>query len=423
MKINLVCIEKHINFTGAGHMNILNNFFNIAYTAAADTFIAVGSFVGITLLLFGYINFKSEGKLIRAIEEKKKLQVVIGALLGLTPGCGGAIMVMPLYLLGKVTFGTVVATLIATMGDAAFVLLVHSPKLYLIVSLISFIVAIITGYIIDYFNVGANIIQKVKNKTELKKLHKEFEDEPTEFELDEKNKNLAFMHIGHEEGDIIDMALHHDHSIDGTLHRFRHNIGYKIFWMFIIPGFILGVMDLMQIDLDNAFAIKNLSSIGAAGTFFSIIYTIISKKILKDDNHAETESKLHSLKETFVHNAEETAFVISWVFAAFLLYEVGLEIAGGEEVLINFMSRSGFLVVIIAILIGLIPGCGPQIVLATLYISGVIPFSALIANAICNDGDALFPLLAINKKSAIWVTIYNLIPASIVGIGFYLAGF
>lgn len=404
-------------------MDILNNFFDIAYNAAADTFIAVGSFVGITLLLFGYINYKTEGKLLKTIEERKNLQVVIGAFLGLTPGCGGAIMIMPLYLLGKVSFGTVVTTLIATMGDAAFVIIVHSPKLFLIVSVISFIVAVVTGSLIDYFNIGTNLVEKVKSKEELKRLHKEFEDEPTEFELDAEQTNLAFMHIGHEEGDIIDIALHHKHSVEGNLHRFRHTLGYKIFWMLIIPGFILGVMDLMQVDLDNGFAVKNLSFIGAGGTFFSVIYTIISKKIIKDDNYAETESKLNSLKETLVHSAEETAFVISWVFMAFLFYEVGLELMGGEKVLIAFMSKRGFLVVLIALLIGLIPGCGPQIMLTTLYVTGAIPFSALIANAICNDGDALFPLLAINKRSAMWVTIYTLVPATVVGGILYLTGY
>ncbi len=404
-------------------MRILEIFFNIAYTAAADTFIAVGSFVGITLLLFGYINYRSEGKLIRAIEERKKLQVIIGAFLGLTPGCGGAIMVMPLYLLGKVSFGTVVATLIATMGDAAFVILVYSPKLFIKVSLVSFIVAVTTGYLMDYFKIGENLVERVRSREELRNLHKAFEDEPMEFELDAENGSMAFMHIGHEEGDIVDMALHHEHSVQGNLHRFRHNTGYKLFWMLIVPGFILGVMDLMQVDLDSGLPIKNLTLIGAVGTFFSIIYTIISKKVIKDDNHAETESKMHSLKETLVHNAEETAFVISWVFLAFLLYEVGLELMGGEEVLVAFMSRSGFLVVLIAVLVGLIPGCGPQVLLATLYVTGVIPFSALIANAICNDGDALFPLLAINRRSAVWVSVYNLIPALIVGGGFYLFGY
>ncbi|MFK4784834.1 putative manganese transporter [Fusobacterium sp. MFO224] len=386
-------------------MSLLNNFFEILYGAAANTFIAVGSFVGITLLLFGYINYRTEGQLVKTIEERKKLQVVFGALLGLTPGCGGAIMVMPLYLLGKVSFGAVVATLIATMGDAAFVIIVHSPKVFLYISVISFIIAVVTGYFIDFFNIGINLVEKISSKEELKRLNKAFEDEPTDIELNAKKANK------------------HKYSMEGIFYIFRHNQGYKLFWILAVLGFILGIMDLMQIDLDNAFPIKNLRFIGALGTFFSVIYTIISKKIIKDDNIGETESKLESLKETLVHNAGETAFVISWIFMAFLFYEISIELLGGEKVLIDFMNKSGFIVVMVAVLIGLIPGCGPQIVLATLYVAGAIPFSALIANAICNDGDALFPLLAINKKSAMWATLYSLIPAVAAGGIFYLLGY
>lgn len=41
---------------------------------------------------------------------------LVGALLGVTPGCAGALLVMPLYAGGVVPFGAVVAALVATMG-------------------------------------------------------------------------------------------------------------------------------------------------------------------------------------------------------------------------------------------------------------------------------------------------------------------
>ena len=47
---------------------------------------------------------------------------------------------------------------------------------------------------------------------------------------------------------------------------------------------------------------------------------------------------------------------------------------------------------LIAILFGFLPGCGPQIVVATFYLNGYIPLSAELGNAISNDGDALFPV-------------------------------
>jgi hypothetical protein len=49
------------------------------------------------------------------------------------------------------------------------------------------------------------------------------------------------------------------------------------------------------------------------------------------------------------------------------------------------------------------------------------PFSALTANAISQDGDALFPLIAIDKKAAVIASIYTTIPALVVGIALHLA--
>ena len=68
---------------------------------------------------------------------------------------------------------------------------------------------------------------------------------------------------------------------------------------------------------------------------------------------------------------------------------------------------------------GFIPGCGPQVLEATLYVNGVIPFAALIGNAISNDGDALFPAIALNPRAAVVATGYSTIPALIVAYGFY----
>lgn len=394
---------------------------NMIYDTASSAFIQVGTFVAVTLFIFGFVNYKFNGKLIDQLEKSKKIQVIVGSILGLTPGCGGAITIVPLYLLGKVSFGTLVATFIATMGDASFILMTQAPLIYIYVLILSFVVAIVFGYTIDYFGIGKRLT--IAHEEKIEKEHKKYEEVPTEFEMNEDNSEIPFHHIGHHEGDFIDMALHHEHMHKGFLHHFRHSVGYRLFWTFALFAFPLGIMNLMMIDIDHSLPIKNLSIIGFLGTLVSIIYTIISKKFIADDNHAETESKMNSLKETIIHNAEETAFVVTWVFIAMLIYEISLNIIGGEIVLENFMKGNGYIAVLIAIIVGLIPGCGPQIILATLFIQGTIPFSTLMANAVCNDGDALFPLIAIDKKSAFEVTVYNLIPALLVGTLLYLLGF
>ena len=49
---------------------------------------------------------------------------------------------------------------------------------------------------------------------------------------------------------------------------------------------------------------------------------------------------------------------------------------------------SGSGAVLLAAAIGLIPGCGPQIIAITAYVEGLVSFPALVANAISQDGDA-----------------------------------
>ena len=71
-----------------------------------------------------------------------------------------------------------------------------------------------------------------------------------------------------------------------------------------------------------------------------------------------------------------------------------------------------------AIVIGFIPGCGPQILLTTMYLNGVVPLSAQLGNAISNDGDALFPAIAMAPKAAVMATIYSALPAFIVAYGY-----
>jgi hypothetical protein len=82
----------------------------------------------------------------------------------------------------------------------------------------------------------------------------------------------------------------------------------------------------------------------------------------------------------------------------------------------------GFTAVIIASFIGLIPGCGPQIIAITAYTKDLISFPALAANAISQDGDALFPLLVRHRAASIWATVHTTIPALIVGFSLMAFG-
>ena len=103
---------------------------------------------------------------------------------------------------------------------------------------------------------------------------------------------------------------------------------------------------------------------------------------------------------------------------AFLIFELSAHFTGAN--LATLFSGWGWLLPLMAVSVGMLPGCGPQILVTSLYISGAVPLSAQLANAISNDGDALFPAIAMAPKAALMATVYSSIPALLVGYGYFL---
>ncbi|MEF9990834.1 MAG: putative manganese transporter [Romboutsia sp.] len=367
--------------------------------AAQESFLHVGVLLGIVILIFAYIDYKTEGKLINILERNTKAQPIIGALFGIIPGCGGSIILIPLYTKNKVSFGTLVATLISSMGDGSFILMSTDIKAYLGVSVVSFIIAIISGYTVDMLNIDKKLKLR-KNKIETYYgSHYEINQSLYRKEKEEKSK------LGH---------------------KFTHSIGYKVYYVLIIIGFIFTLVSGRGLEHahehihEHELVLSFESVISILGVSLSIMYMVLSKRYIKNSTHEVVEGKILSFKEMVIHSANETAFVITWIFIGYLVYDIGVLIVGGEEVANAMLLSSGVVSVIVGAMLGIVPGCGTQVIFISLYTRGVIPFAALVANSISQDGDALFPLIALDKKSALWATILTTIPAIIVGLGVYM---
>ena len=385
---------------------------DIVVTSMRDAFLAVTVFVAVMVLLFSWLQYATSGRFVEYIQSHKKLQPVIGALMGLTPGCGGAIIMMPMYARGYVTYGTVVATLIATLGDSAFVLIgaavadssFIAPMIA--VHVISFVVGVLWGYIVD-----------MTGTTPSKPLGK----------------------FGPKVGDDMIPESDEDTSLLEDLPReVPEGIGYKIlhqgylFWWGITTiGFIFAILLLVWSGQDPEYELKLaynpltidgfITWVGLLGTTLSVVLYIAQKNWFADDTEATIGDKLHSMRETMVHAASETAFVTFWVMIAYLAFEFTMLFSGVTE---QDMARhgDGLIAVVVAAIIGLIPGCGPQIIAITAYTKDMISFPALAANAISQDGDALFPLLVRHKAASLWATVHTTIPALITGIVLLVAG-
>jgi hypothetical protein len=323
-----------------------------------DAYVQVSSFVAATLLLFYGAERLFNFDIGSALKKSRGFQVPLAALLGATPGCGGAVVVVAAYSSGNVGFGAVVATLTATMGDAAFLLIAIRPEAAMVILPLSFTVGIVAGWLVDRFN-----------KIDLT-------PDPS------KHCGIA---------PVIGKVRWQDY-------------GYVLL---AIPGLAIGVTQLSGADI---FAIYNsylVFTVALTGTFLGIFIWATSP--LK----AMTNLADHPLTRM----AEETSFISIWVIGAYLAYDYADAFAGLD--LEAAFGSVGILLPLLGVLVGFIPGCGPQVLIATLYINGVVPFASLIGNAISNDGDALFPAIALNPRAAIVATGYSAIPALVVGYGFY----
>ena len=354
-----------------GYGLINNEFGEIIISSIADAYIQVTSFVAATLFLFYGIERLFKIDLTKKLSESGNLQVFFAALLGALPGCGGAIIVVTRYVSGSLSFGSVLATLTATMGDAAFLLIAKEPSTGILIMALGLIVGTISGYVVD-------------------KIHgRDFLRPKTAPSMPENNSH----------------ASQQSNSILVT----------RIWVALIIPGIVLGILAAFQVDIDLLFQNPLISQpgtyLGFVGGAFCV-FLWAAPVILKG-------SKINNGKiPAYLRNTiADTNFVTAWVVFAFLIFEIWIFSFNVD--LESLFKGFALYLPLITIIIGLLPGCGPQVIVTSMYIGGIIPLSAQIGNAISNDGDALFPAIALAPKTAIVATLYSAIPALIVAYGWY----
>ncbi len=338
-------------------------FGEVIRASIIDAYIQVSVFVGFTLFVFIGLDSLTKFDVKTFLSKTQKFHVGIAAFLGAIPGCGGAIIVVTQYIQGRISFGSLVAVLTATMGDAAFLILAIEPTTGLLIFGIGIIVGSISGYIIDFIH-GTNFMSaETKIKVEFEKINKTFVS------------------------------------------------NFNFFWLFLfIPGFVLGILVAFQIEFESDSYNTFLVFIASSGAILSIFMWSLNPL---SDFQCSTDKSRGFLSRV----VDTTNFVTTWVISGFLVFEIFMYFTS-LDLKIFFDLWLPF-VPLVAILFGFLPGCGPQVVVATFYLNGYIPLSAELGNAISNDGDALFPAIALAPKAAILATLYSAIPALVVAYGYF----
>ncbi len=344
----------------------------------ADVFWQAGVFVAFTLSIYHlYASRLRQLSWISDYTTNPYWQIVFASLLGTLPGCGGAIIVMTQYTRGNISFAAVVAVLTATMGDAAFLLIASQPDIGALVLGICMVTGIMSGLIVQQLSMKGWLNTPTPTQ------------KPCQCHQEVKGKTSILTRV---------LA--------------------KTWQLSLVPFTLIALMMAFQLSPSDLTGIPEqvLTVVGAAMLLLSLLSWAITSEVESFESLvAEDKKRRHTL--LFQKVTLDTNFIVTWVALALLIFEL-LLIHTQLDLQTLFAQWHGMMP-LMGVLIGLIPGCGPQMMTTSFYLSGSIPLSAQLGNAISNDGDALFPAIALDPRAAIVATLYSSLPALIVAYGYY----
>ena len=387
--------------------------------------ILISGLVVVMMMMIESLNIESKGMVFKGLRRTKIGQVVIAALLGSVPGCMGGFATVSLYTHRMFSFGALIAMMIASSGDEAFMMIAMIPQQALVLFITLFILAIIAGVAVDL------ISEKVHKKNCSKADHSacipesecsegyvihsdeccshEGQEHAHEAEKDKARgagrhfgwkrivmllglslfiTALATGRLGHDhgahghEGHAHEAAectcqdgRGHAHELEhGHEHEFEH--GHE------------AEEEVFHIDLLS----EDWMNVLFAGLSVIMLFVLI----FASDHFVEGHLWNHIIRK-------HLPTIFAWTFGVLAVLGVLLQFVDISE----WINDNTALMILLATLIGIIPESGPHMIFVTLFAAGVVPFPVLLASSISQDGHASIPLLAENKKSFLWAKLIN----------------
>jgi len=323
----------------------------------------ITSFVLIMMLLIEYLNVQTRGSWQIALGKSRLGQYLLGASLGVVPGCLGAFTAVSLYSHRTISFGALVAAMIATSGDEAFVMFSMFPLQALWISLALFFIALAAGWVTDALFINqARFLQREDHDLEL-----------------------------HEE------VICHCFSPSGILIQLKQITFPRTILIALFGSFLL----LLATGLlgPGVWDWKRITFVLGAGFALFVVLTV-------PDHFLEQHLWEHVVKK-------HLARIFLWTFGALL----AIHYLDAYLNLSDWIQDNLFLVLLIAVFVGIIPESGPHLIFVTLFAQGSIPFSILLASSVVQDGHGTLPLLAVSGRAFLWLKLVNIAFGLFLGLG------
>ena len=337
-------------------------------TESLRTAVLITGLVVIMMMLIEIFNVSSGGRIFSGLGKHRVGQVLLSAFLGVIPGCMGGFASVSLYTHGLISFGSLVAMMIASSGDEAFVMLAMFPGKSLWIFLILFVLAVVVGLLVDLFR--------------------------------HRFEGCDSMSV-HDE----DVAPDHKHS------HVRH-FGWKrvimaVGVLFFVVALLLGLLESDEPAVGGGF---NLLSEEWMYWLFACLSMMVLGMLVYAGDHFVEE---HLWEHIVCHHLPG---IFLWTLGTLVLVGVLTSLFD----ISTWISDNTVFMILLAALIGVIPESGPHLVFVSLYAAGIIPLPVLMASCISQDGHASLPLLAQSRRSFLTAKAINVLIAILAGIICYL---
>lgn len=340
----------------------------------------ITSLVLVMMLLIEYVNVVSKGNWGKNLSQSKLKQILLATLLGLIPGCIGGFAVVSMFTHNLLSFGALVAAMVASTGDESFVMFSMFPLKALLLNALIFVLSIGVGMVVNTLFKSVNVPYPGKSHL---KIHTH------EVEVPKHSWKKAWENL---------------HNL--SFQRATLLLGLLMFIFGIITGQFEHGINLSDAESHNHsdWGLENILFIALS---LGAMYILV----LVDEHFLEDHLWEHIIRKHF-------ARIFLWTFGALL----GISLLMHYMDITPWLAQNKLIVLLLALLIGVIPQSGPNLIFVSLFYNGTLPFSILFANSIVQDGHSSLPLFAESKRSFFLMKGINLLFGLMIGLLGYFLG-
>ncbi|MBQ3106880.1 MAG: arsenic efflux protein [Eggerthellaceae bacterium] len=356
-----------VETTEHAHESWLDTLLHVVEHSVLDTLYLI-PFLFVTYLAMEWLEHKTGVRTQSAIRRAGAAGPAIGAVLGAVPQCGFSAAAATLYAGRVVTLGTLFAVFLSTSDEMLPIFLAEQVPLPVILKILGAKVAIgmVMGFAVD----AAVRFARHGRPADGLRIHELCERDGCacnhECATCEANPELVYGH--HDDSD------HHDEcgaDVCGHDHAACNDRG------------IHGTEGREGSDALSAASCHEFSC---------------GESHCKGHDHDHSHDHEHGLgsiaKSALVHTAQVTVFIL----VITLVLNAVLEVVG-EDALAHFLAVNPALSILASALVGLVPNCAASVVIAQLYVEGVLGAGAMLAGLLVSAGVGLLVLVRANRPA------------------------